>query len=446
MTAIRPIALIFALSLLSACAYSPGAPGIAWHTCSVDLTKHLRAVDWKKAKRLDLRIRQGDFRPSYMGLIMNQAYVLAIENADDSTHSFRAMDFFRAVAVGGVRTGGGVFEKVECLQGVSIPPGMTTEIRFVAVRDGSYEFDNNSLMISLAMIGSAGGFITIEPPRKIVESPLKHLDLRRMIPLRIEPDKQKAPGLFDDDEGPAPAPSLFDDEEEEPPAGPPSGLFDDEETPPAEPPSGLFDDEETPPAEPPSGLFDDAEPEQPIAPAPSQPVDAAPIQPELPEAEPDEGLFGEPAPELQPEPSEPETPVVEAPPEQPGEGLFAPDEELLLEEETTLKTIPEQPGETMFDEEEEMFVKEEPVVELPPETAPQPPVEGLEETIESTTAITGITEPEPAPAEQAPAAMPEWFEPIEGPPADIYSDPPDVVNTGPGPGGDSGEDVFDSAG
>ena len=451
MLALRPTAILLALFALASCAYIPGGDNFNFNKCKVDYSEHLQGVDWEKAKKINVRIRQGDFTPTYIGLYMAQPYVLSIENADDYSHSFRAMDFFRAIALDGVRIGGGRFEAVDCLDGVGVPAGKTTQLRFVAVRDGTYEYDDNSLMISLAMIGSGGGFITIEPPRVISESPVKHLMLREntIVESREEP---KPSGLFDDqEEAPAPSP----------------GLFDDQETAPV-PPSGLFDDQEVAPTEPSTtSLFGD---EQPVQPSPSVPVQAIEPPVEAPgeglfsdptltpdtEIKPDEGLFGEPALEPAPDetPSEsPEASVTPELPEQspsadPSQRLFESVPELVeKEEEMIVLDESEVPADKpVVSDEEEMFVVEEPALKASPETMPQPPAQDAGDSGESLTAKTETITPEPVPEPQIPAAFPEGFEALEGPPADIYSDPPDVVNTGPGSGGDGGEDTFSNAG
>ena len=357
MLAFRHTALMFALLFLSSCAYAPGGTGFHWGVCKDDSSQYLQGVDWDQARRLNIRIRQGDFAPTYLGLYMDQPYVLSIENADDGSHSFRAMDFFRAVAVAGVSVDGGDFQEVECLDGVTIPPHTKTALHFVAVRDGTYEFDDNSLMISLAMIGSGGGFITIEPRRTIIESPLKHLNLFDRKPIEITTDRAKLGGSADS----APAPDA--------------------------PLSGLFDDQENTTPDQPSSLFDSPAPEQPIDPAALQPVESVAVPPVF-ETPPSEGLFDAP----------PETPVADQAPE-----------------------IPVVPGD---ESEEELFVEEV--------LAAEPPGETL-------AIIADLTQPD------ARGAMPEGFRLLEGPLADVYSDPPDGVRTRPG-SGDGGEDRLDSPG
>lgn len=330
MMAFRPIVLLLALLALSSCAYAPDNLVFTGGRCETDTAVHVQGVDWEKARPLNLRIRQGDFDPVYLGLLRGQSYVLAIENADDANRSFRAIEFFGAVAVAGVRVGNGEFEPVPCLTGVSIRPGEVTEIRLVAVRGGSYEFEDNSLMVSLAMVGSAGGFITIQAPRALPESPLESLQSLKPRTIEVRSEETPSPGLFDDqEEEPSPSPGLFDDQEEEPFPSP--------------------------------GLFDDAGPEQPIEAAPSMPVEIEQPLPELPVA--DEAP--EPPPELPPE----------LPPQ-------------LFDDEPDVDAIPE-----AIDGQEIMFIEEVPEIEEQPES----------------------TDP------------PAGFESLEGPPADIFSDPPDAA-------------------
>lgn len=487
MSAFRPIALIGGLIFLSSCAYIPGEDGftstllsgLSRGKCSTEIDKHLQGVDWEKAKKLPLRIRQGDFRPTFMGLYMNTAYEMSIENADDTSHTFRAMEFFRAVAVAGVKDAkDDDFQEVSCLQGVTIPPLTTTKIRFVAVRDGSYEFDDNSLMISLAMVGSSGGFITIEPPRQIIESPLKHLDLFERNPVVARGDEGKAPGLFEDQQ--QQPPGLFDDQSNEPAPAP--GLFDDQQTAPT-PPTSLFDDGASQ-AEPNTGsLFDSTE--QPISPSPSVPVD------EVPSDQPPTSLFDAPSEDSAPPPGDPAQSLFDSPPgilpelpsspltQQPPEGLFdgppetpqdlaPPKEETTAlmtepskteeppmdtpskdepapEDKTALATdLPLKPGDEEFALEEAPTVKEEPVIDTEAfvDILPTPGEETKGPApAEETTSVD--SSPVGPPADLS-VNDPEGFSPIFGPPADIYSDPPDPVMKGPGAGGDAGDDLFQS--
>ena len=438
MLAFRPIVLLFALIGLSSCAYSPDNSVFTGSRCTTANAEHLEGVNWDKATKLNLRIRQDDFLPVYMGLLQKHSYVLAIENGDDREHSFRAMEFFRAVAVAGVRLNGGDFESVSCLKGVSIPARSVTEIRLVAIRDGSYEFDDNALMFSLAMIGSAGGFITIEQPRVLTGSPLEHLKLFDRKAIEPVPEETK-----------------------------PTGLFDDQNAEPAPAPGGLFDDQEQPPADPPSGLFDDPAPEQPIDGSPSVPVETAPSEglfsdpsleplpgttktPDAPvvetpsPVEPSESMFSEPSLEPLPgtteTPDAPVAPLVDTQPEISPEAPVVdaqPETRPVGELDKTLEEMPASPPETLVlepvDSETDMMMEEAPTQE----GTPIPSGEGEEFTVEEVPAVL---------QEQPPVTIPQDFVPLDGPPADIFSDPPDVVKSGPGSEGAAGDDKFDGSG
>ena len=187
MLALQPSALALVLLTLSSCAYAPGGKGFPWEfnfsgfVCDEDTSKHMEGVDWRQAKVIDLRIRQGHFFPTHLGLYVGQSYLLNIENADDIDHSFMAFDFFRAIAVAGVSADGAAFKEINCLAGVTIPPQTKTSLRFVAVRDGTYEFDDKSIINSLTMAGGGGGFITIEPPRNIIRGPVEQSVLSDLI-------------------------------------------------------------------------------------------------------------------------------------------------------------------------------------------------------------------------------------------------------------------------
>ena len=95
----RFAAVIGSTLALSACAYGEGGTGVFLADCTTAAIQHTDGVDWEQARNVNLRIRQGDFTPGYLGLLMGKAYVLRIENGDDEEHTFRAIDFFRSVAV-----------------------------------------------------------------------------------------------------------------------------------------------------------------------------------------------------------------------------------------------------------------------------------------------------------------------------------------------------------
>jgi len=363
------------LVALSACAVSSGGSEFFALGCGADAARHLEGVDWEQAKQVKIRIRQDNFTPTYMGLHQGVAYRLTLENADDGRHVFRASEFFTSIALAGVSVDGGEEDEDPCIDAISLGGGETALARFVAFRDGVYEFDDNSVMLAMALGGSAGGFISIEPAPDIPVSPVDHLKL-------IEP-----PEIMKKSLEPTRPTSLFGDQPT-PPSGAPPGLFDDQPTPPSGAPSGLFDDQ-APPAEAPTSLFDLPASDQP----PAQPIEAAPSIPVEPEqgAPSGEGLFGEPAPE--------EPPLVEALPGEPPP------------ETDTVMGLP-------ADEQPPMHLP--PTGMLPSELQPELPApESLA----------------PPPSDAAPHAFSTMDAMGGGPPADFYSDPPDPAVGAPGGGG-----------
>ena len=359
----RPTALVFVMLLLSSCAHTPGGKGFPWGinfsgvACKDSSSQFLEGVDWNQARKLDVRIRQGHFSPTYLGLYMGQPYILIIENADDSDHSFRAFDFFRAVAIAGVSADGGDFQEANCISGVTIPPRTKTALRFVAVRDGTYEFDDDSLVNSLAMIGSGGGFITIESRRRIIESPLKHLNLFDHKSIEKSTKRTKLMGL---DGGTDPVTATEDS------------------------PKELSDDPKNTTLDQPTSAFDSPALKKPIDPAPPQPVVISPMS-EMP----------------------------------PSEGLSD-----ALSDISVVNQAPENPSVPRNEAEENFFVEKVIVDEEAPATLAIAP---------------GLTPP------NAPEARPESVQLLEGPPADVYSDPPDGFKARSGSGGGGGEDKLDSS-
>lgn len=266
----RLAAVITMVFALSACAYGVGGTGVFLADCTKEAARHTDGIDWENARTVNLRIRQGEFSPAYLGLIQGKSYVLTVENGDDDDHYFRAIDFFRSVAVHRISVvGGRTFDK-PCVDALTLQAGKTTKVRLVAVRDGSYEFQDNSLLISMALVGSSGGFITIERPRVIPQSPVESLNMFETIPIKpVSMEPQPTPGLFDDQEPEQQStPGLFDDQAEEEKA--PSASLRPETF---RVPEGMFA-EPSPDAIdlPAPGVESDWTPEQPIKAAPSVPV------------------------------------------------------------------------------------------------------------------------------------------------------------------------------
>ncbi len=267
----RPVLLSVALALLSACGQD-GVLSSFFGGCIADAQKHINKADWGKTRTISIRIRQDEFEPMVFRLVQNRPYILVINNGDDSLHYFRAWEFFRSIALDQVTSGGQIFNG-NCTAAVAIEPRKKIELRFVAVRDGRYDFEDNPHLLSFVRLGSASSSISIEPEKIqltkfLIHRPPKPTKATPVAPVRAAPidpvQEQPGEGLFG-----APVP-------EEPPAKPDEGLFDAPvpKEPPAKPTEGLFDSPVKPPAalenrapgRPGEGLFD-----EPISKPPSAP-------------------------------------------------------------------------------------------------------------------------------------------------------------------------------
>jgi len=113
-------AVIASMLALSACAYGGGGTGVFLADCSRQAIEQTKDIDWEKANTVSLRIRQGDFSPGYLGLVQGKAYVLRVENGDDEEHVFRAIDFFRSVAVAQINVIGGRSFETPCVDALKI--------------------------------------------------------------------------------------------------------------------------------------------------------------------------------------------------------------------------------------------------------------------------------------------------------------------------------------
>ena len=195
--------MVVGISLLVA-GYTPFADSFsAYKRACITPSEDVTSINWDMARKIDLRIRQGTFTPTYIGLAQGTPYRLMIENADDNTQIFRAINFFRSIKVADVRVisgpGAGGAGGYSCSGAITIAPGAITEARFVSARDGVYEFYNGSVLMSFMQTGGASGFIVIEPKRRIPDSPVKHLKLLERKPLVTAPVSASSGGLFDDE-------------------------------------------------------------------------------------------------------------------------------------------------------------------------------------------------------------------------------------------------------
>ncbi len=147
--------------MLAACAVSTGVYSGFGGQCVDDAAERVAKVNWLEAETVDLRIRQGTYTPTIIRLRQDSPYVLRIANGDDGNRIFRANEFFGAIALAKVTIG--EFESdASCILAVVVPAMETAEVRFVAVRDGRYEFEDNPFLYAKAIAGYGSGVISID--------------------------------------------------------------------------------------------------------------------------------------------------------------------------------------------------------------------------------------------------------------------------------------------
>lgn len=130
-------------------------------TNQVNTEAALAGADWARALPRHLRVRQNDFRPLVIALRRGNAYILKLENGDDVAHSFRAPEFFQAIAVKSLTPAEGEFAPGTVLSAIDLAPRQTRELAFVPMRDGSFAFSDGWVGMLLGGTFGARGIVTI---------------------------------------------------------------------------------------------------------------------------------------------------------------------------------------------------------------------------------------------------------------------------------------------
>jgi uncharacterized cupredoxin-like copper-binding protein len=118
-------ALLLAISLLTACASK--APTTPLRTADA-------AIDWSKAKAIDVGLSDFEFTPSHLTFAAGRPVRLMLTNTGSDRHDFSAPAFFADAAF---RTGGTLPVK----GGVSLAKDQKAEIDLVPGKPGQYELD-----------------------------------------------------------------------------------------------------------------------------------------------------------------------------------------------------------------------------------------------------------------------------------------------------------------
>lgn len=158
-------AIALAVMVLAACAAPSGVSDFGVAQCKQISQRAEAKINWARVPEVEIRVRDGEYSPMVTRLQQGRPYVLRIRNRDDSLRVFRAKDFFErnaviAVGVEGVRS------DHTCINAVSIPARQSAEIRVVAITDGTFEFEDNALLLPYVFSGGASGVIVIDERRE----------------------------------------------------------------------------------------------------------------------------------------------------------------------------------------------------------------------------------------------------------------------------------------
>lgn len=158
-------AVALAVAVLAACAAPSGVSNFGVAQCKQISQRAEAKINWARVPEIEIRVRDGEYSPMVTRLQQGRPYVLRIRNRDDSLRVFRAKDFFErnaviAVGVEGVRS------DHTCINAVSIPARQSAEIRVVAITDGTFEFEDNALLLPFVFSGGASGVIVIDERRE----------------------------------------------------------------------------------------------------------------------------------------------------------------------------------------------------------------------------------------------------------------------------------------
>lgn len=158
-------AVALAVMVLAACAAPSGVSNFGVAQCKQISQRAEAKINWARVPEIEIRVRDGEYSPMVTRLQQGRPYVLRIRNRDDSLRVFRAKDFFErnaviAVGVEGVRS------DHTCINAVSIPARQSAEIRVVAITDGTFEFEDNALLLPFVFSGGASGVIVIDERRE----------------------------------------------------------------------------------------------------------------------------------------------------------------------------------------------------------------------------------------------------------------------------------------
>ena len=135
---VRAILLALVLSGMSACAPGEVLLGEPPQGYVEDAKARVAAAKWSKAQTVTVALSEFRFRPQELDFRTGVPYRLRIENRGQLSHTFAAAEFFGAIAVQKVSSGGSE-TALPYIESIVVARGEETELYFVAVAPGTYE-------------------------------------------------------------------------------------------------------------------------------------------------------------------------------------------------------------------------------------------------------------------------------------------------------------------
>lgn len=151
--------------ILAACAGQSGVSNFNVADCKMLSNRAEAKINWARVPERELRVRDGEYSPMVMRLKQGRPYIIRIRNRDDERRVFRAPSFFEqnAVVTIGVE---GERAATTCVNAISIPARQTAEVRVVAITDGTFEFEDNAILLPYIMSAGPSGVIVVEERRE----------------------------------------------------------------------------------------------------------------------------------------------------------------------------------------------------------------------------------------------------------------------------------------
>ena len=113
-----------------------------------DVAARVEAVDWTQSEIVTVDLSEFKFEPTTLRFQEGVDYRLLLRNTGDRPHTFVSEGFFKAIAAEKLISADGMIA-TPYLQTIEVLPGSEKELRFVAVRQGTYDLECTVLLHAL---------------------------------------------------------------------------------------------------------------------------------------------------------------------------------------------------------------------------------------------------------------------------------------------------------